>query len=99
MRVPIRVRPAASRPAVGGAYDGPRGRALVVAVAAPAVDGRATEAALRALAAALGVPRRCLRLVLGAGSRDKLVAVDLETSTVESAAYAADRLAELLGPR
>jgi Uncharacterised ACR, YggU family COG1872 len=37
--------------------------------------GRATEAALRALAEALGVPRRSLTLVAGATGRDKLVAV------------------------
>ena len=42
----VRVRPGASRTAVGGRYDGPLGPALVVAVTAPAVDGRATEAAL-----------------------------------------------------
>jgi uncharacterized protein len=75
LRVPIRVRPGASHPRVGGAYDGPRGRALVVAVAERAVDGRATEAALRAVAQALGVPRRAVTLVAGAASRDKLVAV------------------------
>lgn len=85
----IRVRPGASRPRVGGAYDGPRGRALVVAVSARAVDGQATEAALRALAEALGVPRRSVSLLAGAASRDKLVAVQDAP---------ADRLADLLGP-
>ena len=50
----------ASRTRVGGRYDGPHGPALVVAVHAPAVDGRATEAARRALAEALGSGRpRC----------------------------------------
>lgn len=76
VRVAIRVRPGASRAAVGGCYPGPRGAALVVAVTERAVDGRATEAALRAVAGALGVPRRDVRLVGGAASRDKLVAVD-----------------------
>ncbi len=75
LRVPIRVRPGSAHPRVGGAYDGPRGRALVVAVAARAVDGKATEAALRAVAEALEVPRRAVTLVAGAASRDKLVAV------------------------
>jgi len=92
LRVPIRVRPGASHPRVGGAYNGPRGRALVVAVAAPAVDGRATEAALRALAEALGVPRRAVTLVAGAASRDKLVAV------AGPGEGTAERLAALLGP-
>jgi len=78
VRVPIRVRPGASRTAVGGAYDpGGRGdRALVVAVTARAVGGAATAAALRAVAAALGVRTSSVTLVSGAASRDKVVLVD-----------------------
>ena len=71
MRVAIRVRPGASRTAVGGRH----GDRLVVAVTARAVDGAATEAALRALADALGVRPRHVSLVSGATSRDKLVEV------------------------
>jgi uncharacterized protein YggU (UPF0235/DUF167 family) len=84
-RIAIRVKPGASRTKVGGAYgsDGAPGgarargveNALVVAVQERAVDGKATEAALRALAAALGVPRRKIRLVSGATSRDKIVEI------------------------
>ena len=48
---------------------------LVVAVAEPAVDGRATQAALKALAKALGIPVRDIVLVSGATSRTKLVDV------------------------
>jgi uncharacterized protein YggU (UPF0235/DUF167 family) len=55
---------------VGGRYGGD---ALVVAVQAPAVDGRATQAALAALADALDIPRREVTLVSGATSRTKLV--------------------------
>ena len=73
MRVAIRVRPGASRTRAGGVYGDDR---LVVAVTARAVDGAATEAALVALADALGVRRRHVRLVSGATSRDKLVEVD-----------------------
>lgn len=69
----VRVRPGASRTRVGGVRGDPP--ALLVSVTAPAVDGRATEATLRALAAALGVRRRQLRLVTGASSREKVVAV------------------------
>ncbi|MCR6690688.1 DUF167 domain-containing protein [Cellulomonas sp.] len=72
MRVSIRVRPGASRTRVGGQHAG----ALVVAVGARAVDGAATEAALAALADALGVRRRHVRLVTGATSRDKVVDVE-----------------------
>jgi uncharacterized protein (TIGR00251 family) len=72
VRLTIRVRPGAGRTAVGGAHDG----ALVVRVAAPAVDGRATEAALAAVADAFGVRRRDVVLVTGATSRTKVVDVD-----------------------
>ena len=72
VRVGIRVRPGAAKTRVGGAY----GAALVVKVAARAVEGKATEAALAAVAAALGVRRRDVRLVSGATSRDKVVEVD-----------------------
>jgi uncharacterized protein YggU (UPF0235/DUF167 family) len=74
--IAIRVKPGASRTRVGGAHDGPYGVALVVAVGAPPVDGRATEAALRALAEAIGVRVSRLRLKAGAASRDKLVVVE-----------------------
>ena len=56
---------------MGGEPDG----ALVVRVSAPAVDGRATEAALRAIAAAFGVRRRAVTLIAGAASRTKIVEV------------------------
>ena len=73
--IAVRVRPGASRTAVGGAYPGPYGSAVVVAVAQPAVDGRATDAVHRALAAALRLRRADLVLRRGAVSRDKLFAV------------------------
>lgn len=72
VRMAIRVRPGSARTGVGGAY----GESLVVKVAARAVEGKATEAALAAVAAALGVRRRDVRLVSGATSRDKVVEVD-----------------------
>jgi uncharacterized protein YggU (UPF0235/DUF167 family) len=67
MRVTIRVHPGSHNPGVGGAHDG----ALVVRVRERAVDGRATEAALTAVAEALSVPRRTITLVTGATSRTK----------------------------
>jgi uncharacterized protein YggU (UPF0235/DUF167 family) len=56
---------------VGGEHDG----ALVVRVSERAVDGRATAAALAAVAAAFGVRRHAVRLVAGASSRTKMVDV------------------------
>ncbi len=54
---------------------GRRGEALVVRVTEAAVDGRATEAALRALARALGVPHHDVVLRSGVASRDKVVGI------------------------
>jgi uncharacterized protein YggU (UPF0235/DUF167 family) len=85
MRVTIRVKPGASRTRVGGAY----GDALVVAVQARAVDGKATEAALAAVAEALQVRRRDVRLVTGATSRTKVV-------ELPASEQIAERLAALL---
>ena len=73
MRLAIRVRPGASRESVGGRYGD---AAIVVKVNARAVDGKATEAALRAVADAFGVRRADVRLVSGATSRDKVVEID-----------------------
>jgi uncharacterized protein YggU (UPF0235/DUF167 family) len=69
----IRVKPGSARTRVGGVHAAASGRALVVAVTAPAVDGRATEAAIRAVADALGLPPRRVSLRTGASSRDKLL--------------------------
>jgi uncharacterized protein YggU (UPF0235/DUF167 family) len=73
--VPVRVRPGAGRTRVGGSYAGPHGPALIVAVGAPAVDGKATEAARRALAEALGVRPAAVTLKIGATSRDKVFTI------------------------
>jgi uncharacterized protein len=76
LSVAVRVRPGAGRTRVGGCYAGPHGSALIVAVAAPAVDGKATEAVRRALAEALGVRPAAVTLRVGATSRNKVFAVD-----------------------
>ena len=71
MRITIRIRPGSARPGVGGEQGG----ALVVRVSAPAVDGRATQAALAAVADAFGVRRDAVTLVTGKTSRTKVVEV------------------------
>lgn len=71
VRVEILVRPNSSRGGVGGNHDG----ALVVRVAEPADRGRATGAALRALAESFGVPTRKVTLVRGPTNRRKVVEV------------------------
>lgn len=71
MRVTLHVRPGSRTTAVGGLH----GDALVVRVRERRIDGKATEAALAALAAALGVPSRAVVLVAGATSRLKVVEI------------------------
>ena len=93
VRIAVRVKPAASRAAVGGRHDGPYGPALIVAVNAPAVDGRATEAAVRAVARALGVRAAELTVRLGETSRDKLLEL------ADPPADLAERLDRLLASR
>jgi hypothetical protein len=88
MRVQVRVKPGASRVRVGGRHD----QALVVAVTARAVDGKATQACLEAVAAAFGLPVRRVGLVSGATSRTKVLELELDDE------LGGRRLAELLGP-
>jgi uncharacterized protein YggU (UPF0235/DUF167 family) len=73
LRLSVRVKPGASRTRVGGRHGA---GALVVAVTEKAVGGAATEAVLRAVAEALGIPRRSVTLLVGATSRDKVLGVD-----------------------
>lgn len=73
---------------VGGEHDG----ALVVAVTARAVEGRATEAALGALAEAVGLRRRDVTLVTGAASRTKVVEIGGDSANHPQLAERIDRL-------
>ena len=70
----IRVRPSASRNKVGGtAGDPPR---LVVAVQAPAVDGKANAAVIKELALAFNLRPRDFTIVHGELARDKRLIVN-----------------------
>jgi len=88
MRVEIHVRPNASATAVGGEYGG----ALIVRVVEPADAGQATDAALRAVAKALSVPRGSVSLVRGATSRRKLIEIDVTSDQSQSVGIALQRL-------
>ena len=78
-RLAIKVVPRSKRTAI----EGPRDGRLVVRVTAPPVDGAANDAAIEALADALHVPRRALRIVSGATSRNKTIEVtSLDTTEV-----------------
>lgn len=74
------MKPGASRTKVGGTH----GDALVVAVASRAVEGAATAASLKAIAAALGLRPRQVELVRGERSRDKTVAIIIGDDAVAS---------------
>ena len=82
--IEIRVKPNASRNKVGGtAGDPPR---LVVAVQAPAVDGKANAAVIKELATAFGLRPRDFTIVHGVLSRDKRLVISGANST-HSARY------------
>jgi len=88
--ITIRAKPGSSRDRVGGAF----GDSLVVAVTAPAVDGRANEAVVRALAKALRLRAGLLHVKSGAKSRTKVISIEVDE---ESAPAINERLATLLG--
>jgi uncharacterized protein YggU (UPF0235/DUF167 family) len=88
VRLDILVRPNASVTKVGGAHDG----ALVVRVASPPEHGKATRAALDALARALALPRSSVTLVRGATSRRKVVTLEVASSEEPDVARHLDRL-------
>ena len=88
MRIEIHVRPGASAPKVGGEYGG----ALVVRVAERAEDGRATAAALKAVADSLAIPHRSVTLVHGATSRRKLIEIDTDSLSEDRVEKAVARL-------
>jgi uncharacterized protein len=83
MRVDIRVKPGARKESVGGTH----GDALVVAVQAPPLDGKANDAVRKALARAFGVRKQDVVIVAGERGRDKVVELPDDH----------DRLAELRG--
>ena len=82
------MKPGSSRNRVGGSYGQPA--QLVVAVTAPAVDGRANDAVLSAVAEAFGLRASAVALVSGATSRTKQLRLSGDAEDL------AGRLASLL---
>jgi hypothetical protein len=77
--VAIRVTPRSARPGIGDWRAGADGRdQLEVRVAEAPADGAANAAVVKLLAKALGVSRAEVRLVSGAASRHKRVAVPFD---------------------
>jgi uncharacterized protein (TIGR00251 family) len=87
--IEIRVRPNAKNNRVGGVVsDPPR---LVVAVQAPAVDGKANEAVLKVVGKAFDVRARDISIVHGELARDKRLVINGDEATLRA------QLAELMG--
>lgn len=84
--ITVRVTPGASRTSVGGSV----GDSLRVRVTAPALDGRATQATLEAIADAFEVRSRAVTLVSGPTARTKIVAIEGDSGLL------AERLKHLL---
>jgi len=82
----VRVQPRSSRPGLE-----PRDGDVVVRVAAPPVDGRATEEARRLIADLLGLPRRAVTLRSGVRGRVKIFVIDGLTDEQIHARIASDR--------
>ncbi|HKW02749.1 MAG TPA: DUF167 domain-containing protein [Vicinamibacterales bacterium] len=81
MRIDVKVIPRSRRAGIDGVRDG----RVIVRVTAPPVDGAANDATIDALSAALDLPRRALRIVAGASSRNKTI----EILSADAAAIAA----------
>lgn len=80
LRLTLAVVPNARRTALDGLHDG----ALRVRLAAPPVEGRANDALVAWVAAELGVPRRAVRLLRGAGARRKQLEIDAPRLQLET---------------
>jgi uncharacterized protein (TIGR00251 family) len=85
----IRVRPNSSRNKVGGSVGEPP--RLVVAVQAPAVDGKANQAVIKELASAFGIRARDFTIVYGELGRDKRLLIVGDENTLQV------KLEELIG--
>ncbi|MEY4497857.1 MAG: hypothetical protein RLZZ364_1162 [Actinomycetota bacterium] len=92
MLLEIRVRPNSSRNKVGGSVGEPP--RLVVAVQAPAVDGKANQAVIKELAEALDLRPRNFTIVFGELGRDKRIIIEGITEENEKTLQA--KLEELM---
>jgi uncharacterized protein YggU (UPF0235/DUF167 family) len=75
----LRVTPRSAKPGIGRWRTGADGREeLEIRVAEAPADGAANEAVVRLLAKALGISRSQIKIVSGAGSRNKRVAIPFD---------------------
>ena len=79
--LPIKVTPRSARPGIGGWRAGTDNREeLEVRVAEAPTDGAANGAVVKLLAKALGISRAEVKIVTGATSRHKRVAIPFDIS-------------------
>jgi uncharacterized protein (TIGR00251 family) len=71
VRLSVRAKPRAKKSRIVKA----EGLSIEVSLAAPPVDGAANAELLVVVASALGIPRKAVQLVTGAGSRVKVLEV------------------------
>lgn len=84
LKLPIHATPGAKRTEAAGAH----GDALRVRLGAPPVDGKANAALIAWVAEAFNVPKGQVELLHGAGGRQKLLGVRLDSAADLAAAQA-----------
>ena len=84
LKLSIHATPGAKRTEAAGAH----GDALRVRLGAPPVDGKANAALIDWAAAAFGVPKKQVELLLGAAGRQKVLGVRFDSQAELQAAQA-----------
>jgi uncharacterized protein (TIGR00251 family) len=72
MRISIRVKPNARKNEVQRLEES----RFLVSVTAPPVEGKANEKAIELLAEYFHIPKRCVIILKGAASKEKIVEID-----------------------
>ena len=80
-RITIRVKPGSSRNKVGGSYG--EVPSLIVAVTAPAVDGKANGSVIDAVADAFGLKARQISIHSGHTGRTKILDIEIGDDHLE----------------
>ncbi|MFP6583199.1 MAG: DUF167 domain-containing protein [Candidatus Hydrogenedentota bacterium] len=81
VEISLRVQPKSYRDAIIVEAEG----RIRVALTAPPVDGKANKALIAFMAKSLGVPKRRVKLIRGASSREKTIRIeDMDVETVFS---------------
>ncbi|TGK09899.1 DUF167 domain-containing protein [Leptospira fletcheri] len=76
MRIEVKVKPNSKKTFVRQEDDG----IWTVAVSEPAIEGKANEAVIKALAREFDVPKRSVRLLHGEKGKNKLIEISRESS-------------------